>query len=165
MTNQPTGADAHATELERFIQRCQDALLHHIKGDPAPYLEVWSHDDDVVVFGAVGSYIRGWEDVRTHLIVAGKATHLTSLEVERISTIVTDDLAVSAVIERMSGQVNSAAEGVARRITHVVRVTHTYRRERGQWRLIFRHANILTPEDEDRERAILGRETASVRAP
>jgi ketosteroid isomerase-like protein len=37
-----------------------------------------------------------------------------------------------------------------------LRVTHPYRRERGEWRLIVRHANQVTADDEDRERAIFG---------
>jgi hypothetical protein len=45
---------------------------------------------------------------------------------------------------------------ISEKDARTLRVTHAYRRERGEWRLILRHANQVTPEDEDREHAILG---------
>jgi ketosteroid isomerase-like protein len=152
MTNHPSGSSAQATELEAFIHRSRDGLRHQVQGDSPPFLEVWSHADDVAILGAIGSSARGWEDVKTHLLAASKLLNWTTVTVEEVVTFATDQLAVSVAVERMTREVNRATEGRA------LRVTHVYRRERGGWRLVLRHANQVTSEDEDRERAILGHE-------
>jgi hypothetical protein len=41
-----------------------------VQRNSAPFLEVWSHADDVAILGAIGSYSPGWENVRTHLLGA-----------------------------------------------------------------------------------------------
>jgi ketosteroid isomerase-like protein len=152
VTNQPSGPNADAKELEDFIRRCQDGLRHQVQGDSQPFLEVWSHADDVAILGAIGSHARGWQDVKTHLLAASKLLNWTSVTVEELVSFATHDLAVSAVVERMTRQVNGATERRA------LRTTHAYRREQGRWRLVLRHANLLTQEDEERERTILGDE-------
>ena len=152
MTNQPNGPNGDVTELEEFVERCLEGLSHQVKGNPGPFLAVWSHADDVAILGAIGSHARGWEDVKTHLLAASKLLNWTTVTVEDVVTFATDELAVSVVVERMTRKVDGATEGRA------LRVTHAYRHERDEWRLILRHANQLTPEDEEREREILGHE-------
>jgi hypothetical protein len=46
------GPDAEAAA---FIERCHDALRQHTGGNPRPYLELWSHADDVSLMGGVGA--------------------------------------------------------------------------------------------------------------
>jgi hypothetical protein len=45
--------DAEAAE---FIERCHRALRQHTGGNPRPYLELWSHADDVSLMGGVGGH-------------------------------------------------------------------------------------------------------------
>jgi ketosteroid isomerase-like protein len=119
-----------------------------VQGNSAPFLEVWSHADDVAILGAIGSYSPGWENVRTHLLGASTSLDWTDLTVERLLTTASGDLAVTVVLEHMTrtveGQPNS----------RTLRTTQAYRRENGEWRLILRHASIVSPEDEARERAL-----------
>jgi len=150
MTTPPNGSNADNGELAAFIERCQDGLRHQVRGDSGPFLEVWSRADDVAILGAIGSYARGWDDVESHLRAASSLLNWTTVTIERIVTFSTHDLAVSVEIERMTREVNGETEARA------LRVTHVYRREPNQWRLVLRHANPLVPEDEQRERAILG---------
>jgi ketosteroid isomerase-like protein len=56
---------------------------------------------------------------------------------------------VTVMLEYMTREV----DGPASRRT--LRATQAYRREEGEWRLILRHANQITPEDESREHALL----------
>ena len=51
------GSPSLDPELEEFIKRCLDGLRHQVAGNSAPFLEVWSHADDVAILGAVGSYV------------------------------------------------------------------------------------------------------------
>ena len=152
MTDSEGVPQAPAAEIEDFIRQCDDGLRHQVSGDSDPFLALWSHAEDVAILGAIGSRARGWEDVRSHILYAGRRLDWTSVSVERIAVIVDRDLALSVSLERMTREVNRTTEA------RTLRVTHAYRREHGRWRLILRHANQVTPEDEDREREILGHE-------
>ena len=120
-----------------------------MRGDPDPFQEVWSHADDVAILGAVGSHAQGWDDVSAHLFGAARSLDWTSLSVERLLTTTSGDLAVTVVLEHMTREVDGKPDA------RTLRTTQGYRRERGQWRLILRHANPIGPEDEARERALL----------
>ena len=84
MTLQVQGPSAVETELEEFVKRCLDGLSHQVQGDSAPFLEVWSHADDVAILGAVGSYSQGWDKVTAHLLGAARSLDWTELSVERL---------------------------------------------------------------------------------
>ncbi|HTX30436.1 MAG TPA: DUF4440 domain-containing protein [Solirubrobacteraceae bacterium] len=135
-------------ELEEFVKRCLEGLSHQVQGNSEPFLEVWSHADDVAILGAVGSYAQGWEAVRAHLLGASKSLDWTGLSVERLLTAASGELAVTVVLEHMTRSVEGEPG------SRTLRTTQAYRRENGQWRLILRHANLVTAEDEARERAL-----------
>ena len=137
-------------ELQAFISQCQDGLRQQVQGNSQPFLDVWSHADDVAILGAIGSYARGWHDVRTHILAAAQTLDWTSVAIEPIVTVSSGGLAVSVALERMTRQLPGSSDA------RTLRVTHAYRLEQGQWRLILRHANQVSPEDQDRERTILG---------
>jgi len=145
------------TELDEFIAQCQQALGHQVRGDSVPFLECWSHADDVAILGAVGSYARGWEAVRAHLLGTGKTLrlhHWTDLRVEDILATAADGLAVWVGLERMTRWVDGRTEG------RTLRTTQVYRREDGRWRLILRHANRVSAEDESQEQSLLADDQA-----
>lgn len=136
------------SELDRFIRRCQEGLGHQVHGESAPFLACWSHADDVAILGAVGSYARGWESVKSHLLGAAKRLNWTGLAVQSIVTIVGDGLAVSVGLEHMTRAV------VGESNERTLRTTQVYRFEAGQWRLILRHANLVTAQDESLEQSL-----------
>jgi hypothetical protein len=139
-------------ELEQFIQRCVEGLSHQVRGDSPPFQAVWSHADDVAILGAVGSYSQGWSDVSTHLFGASRSLNWTELSVEPLLTIASGDLAVTVVLEHMTREVDGKRNG------RTLRTTQAYRRENGELRLVLRHANLVTPDDQARERALLADE-------
>jgi ketosteroid isomerase-like protein len=138
------------SELEEFMLRCQEGLRHQVGGESEPLLELWSHAGDVAILGAIGSYARGWESVRTHLLGAAKSLNWTQLTLENVLSTAGEELAVSVNLERMTREVDGRTEG------RTLRATQVYRREAGEWRLILRHANTVSADDEARERALLG---------
>ncbi len=146
------GTTSLDTELEEFVKRCLDGLSHQVQGDSAPFLEVWSHADDVAILGAVGSYSQGWDNVRTHLLGASRSLDWTDLSVERLLTAASAELAVTVVLEHMTRTVEGGPG------SRTLRTTQAYRRENDQWRLILRHANLVSPEDETREHTLLEEE-------
>ena len=129
-----------------------DGLSHQVGGNSAPFLEVWSHADDVAILGAIGSYAQGWDNVRTHLLGASRSLDWTGLSVVRLLTAVSGDFAVTVVLEHMARQVDGQPG------SRTLRTTQAYRHENGEWRLILRHANLVSSEDEARERTLLEEE-------
>jgi hypothetical protein len=136
------------SELEDFVMQCLDGLGHQVRGNSGPFLKMWSHGHDVAILGAIGSYAQGWEHVKTHLLGAVESLDWTGLTVQRLLTTFSGGLAVTVMLEHMTREVDGAAS------SRTLRTTQAYRREEGEWRLILRHANQITPEDENRERAL-----------
>jgi len=149
MTAHTVSIDAER-ELEEFIARCEDGLRHQVSGDSGPFLEVWSRAEDIAILGAIGSHAHGWQDVRTHILAAATTLNWTHVSIQRLLTIVDDAVAITVTLENMS------REGEQRTEARTLRVTHAYRREGDEWRLVLRHANTVTADDEARERSILG---------
>lgn len=154
MTLQTYGPVFLEAELEEFVTRCMEGLSHQVRGDSPPFQAVWSHADDVTILGAIGSYSKRWDDVSTHLFGASRSLDRSDLSVERLLTIASGDLAVSVVLEHVTREVDGNPDA------RTLRTTQAYRRESGGWRLIHRHTNPLTPEDEARERTLLADERA-----
>jgi hypothetical protein len=43
-------------ELRAFVDRCHAAITKQSQGSPEPFLELWSHADDVTIMAAIGGY-------------------------------------------------------------------------------------------------------------
>lgn len=110
-----------------------------LNSDPEPLKLLWSRSDDVTIFGGYGSFERGWEQVGPRLDWAAKRFRGGRAEYEPIATGVSGDLAYAIGIERGLAHVVDRDEPGA----HVLRVTHLFRREDGEWKLIHRHADAL----------------------
>jgi ketosteroid isomerase-like protein len=122
-----------ATGLKRQIDA--DFALHD--GDPEPRLALWSRTDPLTLFGAavpVESGRDGVEDVARWL-----ATHMSQsrkFDVELVAAGVSGDLAYTVGFEHSEYSYDSGPVRAA-----VLRVTHIYRRENGEWRIVHRHGD------------------------
>jgi ketosteroid isomerase-like protein len=115
------------------------------QGDPEPYAAQWSNADDVTLFGAWGPIEQGHRDVtETFKWVASRFGPEGSC-VQDFSTVhESGDLAVTVGMERGTAVVDGGEP-----FEMVIRTTHVYRREDGEWRLIHRHADF-PPRDQRR---------------
>ena len=136
-----------STQTEQFLaemlprQRTAEQAIHN--GDVEPRLALWSRTDPVTVFGAKLSST-GWPDIELLFRkVASWFSDSTGYEFEVIAAGASGDLAYTVGYERNRGKM----EGQPRITT--LRVTHAYRREDGQWRIVHRHADVPPVEDED----------------
>ncbi|MBT2442139.1 nuclear transport factor 2 family protein [Streptomyces sp. ISL-36] len=127
---------------EQTLQRQRAANDAMYQGDPEPFLAMWSQSDDVSLFGAFGPSRTGWPALRdTFRWVGGRFSDgdmRTEFEVVHAGT----ELAYTVGYER--GEVS--VDGGPRRAV-AIRVTHLYRAEQGQWRLVHRHGDF-PPKDE-----------------
>jgi ketosteroid isomerase-like protein len=134
-------------ELDDFLTRTinrqikAEEAIHN--GDAEPRLEMWSTKDPVTLFGAFGPCKSGTEEVtRTFRWVASVFSNCTSYEFELVAAGVSGEMAYTVGYEHST---RSLRGGPAEAAT--LRVTHIYRRENGEWKIVHRHGDI-PPVDE-----------------
>ena len=131
------------SELDDFLSATlgrqieAEKALHN--GDPAPRSQTWSRTDPVTVFGAFGPCNSGWDEInQTFHWVASRFSNNTAYSFELVAAGASGDLAYTAGYERFSTSIDGhPATPMA------LRVTHLYRRENGEWKIVHRHADTL----------------------
>ena len=134
-------------EFDSALERYHDAAAEFVKGNPAPYVALWSQQDDVTLANPFGPPVRGWAKVRPTMEAA--ATNWRDGRVvgfDHVSTIITPDLAYIVEVERFEAKMGGSQE-----LTPVaLRTTSVLRPEDGTWKIIHRHADsITTPRSSD----------------
>lgn len=131
------------SELDDFLndflprQIEADEALHN--GDPEPRLALWSRNDPVTVLGALGVARRGWDEVsETFRWIASRFSNSTSFRFELEAAHVDGDMAYTVGYEHSRFSIDGGPEQPGR-----LRVTHIYRREDGEWRIVHRHGDPL----------------------
>ena len=129
------------TDREDFLLWVNTALhdaevaLH--SGDPGPRLELWARNEPVSVLGAWRSAHGRTEVEQLFVGLAETFSDFTSFTFELLAYDVVGNVAYTAGLERSS----TAVDGQAR--TYTLRVTQVYRRERGAWKVVHRHADTV----------------------
>jgi len=133
------------TETERFLaemlprQRAAEQAIHN--GDAEPRIALWSRTDPVTVFGARMS-ASGWTKLEPMFrTVASWFSDSAEYEFEITAAGASGDLAFTIGYEHNQVKVDGQPR------TYTLRVTHVYRREEGQWRIVHRHADVPPTED------------------
>lgn len=132
--------------LQKIIQQYHSAADEFSRGDPEPVKRIFSHRDDVTLANPFGPAVRGWKHVSEALNFA--SSRFRDGEVTSFDTVaeyVTPDLATFLEIEQWKAKV-SGREDVA---SFDLRVTSTFRREDGTWKLVHRHADPITTPHPD----------------
>jgi ketosteroid isomerase-like protein len=127
------------------ITRLHAAMAKIANGDVTAIKSLYSHTVDATSFYGWGGYEKGWEAVSGRWDWAGAQFKGGSVRHENISTVVTPEMFYVTDIETYEGQRVASVEGVTGWSN---RVTHVFRREAGEWRLIHRHANRLEAQYE-----------------
>jgi ketosteroid isomerase-like protein len=129
------------SELDEFLKtvvprqiQADNALLN---GDPQPRVELWSHRDPVTILGARWA-ASGWDQVSEAF--RWLASHFSNGEfhLEVIAAGLSGDLAYTVGHERARASFDGGPVDPIR-----LRVTHLYRRENGEWKVVHRHADPL----------------------
>ena len=138
--------DEQQSEVDDFVDSTMPRLvqaeraLHN--GDAQPRHAMWSREEPVTVFGAWLSHA-GQEDVRALFDqLAETFADCTSYSNELVAAGASGDLAYSVHYENTSASVDGEAR------TYTLRVTHVYRREDGEWRIVHRHGDTLSEGQE-----------------
>lgn len=112
-----------------------DRALHD--GVVEPRLALWSRHDPVTLFGAHVPVAQGWSELDgTFRWLATRFSRSESFEVELVAAGVSGDLAYTVGFEHSRFSLDGAPVGRG-----TLRVTHVYRRENDEWRIVHRHGD------------------------
>lgn len=119
-------------------QQQHEAEAALVRGDVGPRLEMWSHRDPVSLFAAVGPSKSGWDELEpTFRSVASRLTGGRDVVYEIMEFDVTGDMAWTAGFARFTVSMDGGP--LTRR---TLRVTHVYRREGDEWKVVHEHSNF-----------------------
>jgi ketosteroid isomerase-like protein len=127
--------------FREFLHQFEQSTTRFINGDPGPWKAGASRQDDVTLMGGWGIVTRGWPATGSRYDWAAQrfADSGAQLTVEYISSFVSGDLAYTVAIERSTVRLADQTAPAPMNL----RVTHVFRREDGQWKLVHRHADPL----------------------
>jgi ketosteroid isomerase-like protein len=121
-----------------FLARQAEAERAIVLGDPAPRMELWSRRDPVTLFGAAsGECKAGWDELsRIFRWVASMFSDVRDFRFDVEAAGVSGDMAYTVGYERFTGSIDGRPAGPV-----ALRVTHVYRREDGEWKIVHRHGD------------------------
>ncbi|MDD7969063.1 nuclear transport factor 2 family protein [Actinomycetospora lemnae] len=128
------------SEVEEFLgemlprQLAADRAL--CRGDASGRAGTWSRRDPVTLFGAAARVRRGRDAVdAVARWLASRFTDVRAFDLELVAAGASGDLAYTVGFEHKTVVVDGAPA------TYTLRVTHVYRREDGEWRIVHRHGD------------------------
>ena len=133
-------APGPADEFRRTVAAVHVATERMMAGDSGPWKALLSPRDDVVLLGAFGGHLGDRTDVDARFDQTASAySGGERLSVESLATWIGTDLACTVEVVRHEG-VQLAGHAPT---TTAYRVTHVFRREGGEWKVVLRHADPL----------------------
>ena len=121
------------------IARLHSAMAKVANGDVSAIKVLYLQGDSATSFYGWGGYEKGWGAVSQRWDWAGRQFKGGTVNYENVSSMVTAELAYTTDIETFHVNV----EGMDHPTQWSNRVTHVFRLEDGEWRLVHRHANRL----------------------
>ena len=131
--------------VSEAIARLHAAMARVAMGDVSAIKALYSRGADATSFFGWGGYERGWDAVEKRWDWAGRQFKGGSVSYENLTTVVTQDMFLVTDIETYANQRMAGVAGVTGWSN---RVTHVFRREGGEWRLVHRHGNRLEAQYE-----------------
>ncbi len=133
------------TSVDEAIARLHAAMAKVANGDVSEIKRLYSDSADATSFYGWGGYEKGEEAVSKRWDWAGQQFRGGKVRHENITTVITPEMFYTTDIETFSEQNVAGVEG---KTGWSNRVTHIFRREGGEWRLVHRHANRLEAQHE-----------------
>lgn len=121
------------------LDRLRAALADVANGDVAAIKALCAHTDEATSFYGWGGYELGWQAVSQRWDWAGRQFKGGTVSHRNLTKVVTAELGYTTDIETFEVRM----DGMDAPTRWSNRVTHVFRLDDGQWRLIHRHANRL----------------------
>lgn len=132
-------------DLEQAVGQYHRACDEFSRGDPKTIKGLYARKSDVSLANPFGPPVVGWEGVAAALDYASsRFRDGDARRFERLATYETVDLATILEVEEWHSRVGERVSVEP----FTLRVTTTFRRENGDWRLVHRHADPIMTTDE-----------------
>jgi ketosteroid isomerase-like protein len=131
--------DAQSQPLAAAIARLHVAMAKVANGDISAIKALYAHSDDATSFYGWGGYEKGWDAVAKRWDWAGRQFKGGTVSYRNVTIVAGADLAYTTDIETFQVRM----DGMDQPTQWSNRVTHIFRLEDGEWRLVHRHANRL----------------------
>lgn len=131
--------------IDELLDRYHRAADAFSRGDPGPVKELYSEVDDVTLANPFGPARRGREAVLGALDYA--SSRMSDGQVvgfDEIARYTSDELATILEVEHWRARIGDR-DSVE---PFDLRVTTTFRRESGEWKIVHRHADPIATDDE-----------------
>jgi ketosteroid isomerase-like protein len=134
-------AASEDASFKTFLPRFEQGLTDFINGDPTLWKQNVSQRDESIIIGGWGAFEKGWNDISARYDWAAARFRNSGAKVapEYLVTVVSGDTAYTVTIERsvvlLVGQDKPAPMAL--------RVTHIFRKDPNDWKLVLRHADPL----------------------
>ena len=127
------------TPLAAAIARLHAAMAKVANGDTSAIRALYAHSDDATSFYGWGGYEKGWDEVSKRWDWAGQQFKGGTVSYQSVTTVAAAELAYTTDIETFRVRM----DGMDEPTQWSNRVTHIFRLQDGEWRLLHRHANRL----------------------
>jgi ketosteroid isomerase-like protein len=114
------------------------ALNALFKGNPDPMDEVWSHAEDVTYMGPDGVFQLGWPQVSEDWKKQAAKKLGGNVKPAEMHIIASQEI---AVVQNYEKGINTNARGKQAKVS--IRATNIFRKERGKWKMISHHTDLL----------------------
>ena len=132
---------ARETFRQSVVALQHEAESDFIRGHVDQRLGLWSHDHPVSVFAALGPSRSGWDELEPMFRnVADRLSDGGDVDFDLTTYDVAGDMAWTAGFLRFTVSLDGAAPRAM-----VLRITHVYRRENGEWKIAHEHSNWEEP--------------------
>ena len=130
-------------DFERFMKQRTAAAQAYVSGDPGPLSELTAKTSDATFFGPRGGHTHGAAEVAARYQRDAKAFAAGSeTELEILHMGASDGIGYWVGHQRA----NARMQGQDQPVPMSLRITEIFRREGDAWKLIHRHADMLTSE-------------------
>ena len=127
-------------EISKLQHRAEEAF---IRGDVAPRLAAWSHNEPVSVFAALGPSRTGWSELEPMFrSVAARLADGHDVSYNIVAFDATDSMAWSAGFLTFTFSMDGGSA-----LRRTLRITHVYRREPDGWKIAHEHSNWEAESD------------------
>ena len=144
VTGQAWSQPAHSMSdsgFRTFLRQFEDGIRRFVNGDAQLWKHHASQRDDVTIMGGWGAYEKGWKEVAARYDWAAARFRNSGAvpTFDYLASGSSGNLAYTVTIERSEVHV----VGQDTPASMPLRVTHIFRREHDEWKLIHRHADAL----------------------
>ena len=133
------GNEGQKPSFAAALLRLHAAMAQVARGDTSAIKALYAHTDEATSFYGWGGFEKGWEAVSRRWDWAGQQFRGGTVSYVNLTCVITAELAYTTDIESFSARI----AGHEQPLQWTNRVTHVFRLEVGEWRLLHRHANRL----------------------